>query len=767
MPLLIPPAPPCPTRPAPARVAGWRAVALAVSGLAAVVSAGCSAPPGRAPALQAIARWEDRRLADADSLARCLASPDAHVRLAATRTAGLIGQDDAVAGLVAALEDRSTTVRVEATTALGFTGSPQGVGPLTRLLPTGDRALRLAAIEALGRLPGGGLPLLGPALRANVDEAAAAWDGLRERAAELAPDTLRFALREGLSRRERPVLWRVLRCAEKAAPDSGLAAAVARHVRARDPQVRVHALRALGAQGTPAALAAILDSGEEKPALPAASRTRVRVAQLRALGRCGHTLAARAVSGALEPDLGRLAAQLTDGSRDHDPQVARTALEAMAALVEGIELPLAATTRESLLPVWRLRLARAALARAGDADAPIRAAALLARGALRGAAATGELTAVLTGHGTSPPQVAAAAAQGLGRGGDAGALSALAAATAPDRPLIVRETALEAIGTLWQRQATLLPPVAASTLRHAALAALRSALDDADFAVAATAAEQLGRIPAPAAVDAMCRLLATLRNDREGADDIRLGAYAGLEAAARAGALQPAAVGGTAAAPARAVAGTQALPDSLRPLVVRTLEAGFDLPDFRVRLQARAAAVASGLLPPALIPGEASLRATAPTPPRAAGQPPLAAPFKAPRLRCITARGDFIIALDGRRAPNTAAALVQLTRAGFYREQIFHRVVPDFVIQGGDRRGDGWGGPDYTLRSERSRIPFERGTVGIADSGLDTGGSQFFVCHSPQPHLTGRYTVVGRVVRGMHIVDAIEPGDIFTLEVVP
>ncbi len=110
---------------------------------------------------------------------------------------------------------------------------------------------------------------------------------------------------------------------------------------------------------------------------------------------------------------------------------------------------------------------------------------------------------------------------------------------------------------------------------------------------------------------------------------------------------------------------------------------------------------------------------------------------------------------------------MQLTRAGFYREQIFHRVVPDFVIQGGDRRGDGWGGPGYTLRSERNRVPFERGTVGIADSGLDTGGSQFFVCHSPQPHLTGRYTVVGRVVRGMHIVDAIEPGDTFSLEVVP
>ncbi|MHB8079900.1 MAG: peptidylprolyl isomerase [Candidatus Krumholzibacteriia bacterium] len=728
------PAPPAPaTRSATVRRGGWRAVAAAAGALAALLATGCSAPAGRAPALQAIARWEDRRLADPDSLARCLAAPDAHVRLAAARAAGLIGQDDAVAGLVRALDDRSAAVRVEAAAALGFTGSPEGVGPLTGLLATRDRPLRLAAIEALGRLPGGGLALIGPALRANVDEATAAWDGLRERAAELAPDTLRFALLEGLSRHERPVLWRVLRCAEKAAPDSALTVAVGRHARDRDPQVRVHALRALGAQATPAALALILDSDEAKPTLPAAARARVRVAQLRALGRCGHALTGNPAAGASEADLGRLAAQLTDGSRDRDPQIARTAFEAMAALVEGQELPPAAATRESLLPLWRLRLARAALARADDADAPIRAAALAARGALGG-----------------------------GRGADAGALPALAAAAASGRPLSVREAALEAIGTLWQRQAALLPAAEAAALRRAALGVLRPALGDSDFAVAATAAEQLGRIPSPEAVEAVCRLLATLRDDRAGVDDIRLGAYAGLEAAAHAGALSPAG-----SAPARSVAGATALPDSLRPVVVQALERGFDLPDLRVRLAARAVAVASGLLPPALIPGEASLRATTPARPRGPAQPPLTGPFKAPRLRCVTPRGDFIIALDGRRAPNTAAALVQLTRAGFYRDQEFTRVVPDFVVQGGDRRGDGWGGPGYALRSERSRIPFERGTVGIADSGLDTGGSQFFICLSPQPHLTGRYTAVGRVVRGMHVVDMIEPGDSFSLEVLP
>ena len=78
-----------------------------------------------------------------------------------------------------------------------------------------------------------------------------------------------------------------------------------------------------------------------------------------------------------------------------------------------------------------------------------------------------------------------------------------------------------------------------------------------------------------------------------------------------------------------------------------------------------------------------------------------------------------------------------------------HRLIPNFVIQAGDPRGDGEGGPGYTIRDELGTLPFVRGTVGMALGGPETGGSQFFITLSPQPHLDGRYTVFGRVVRGL------------------
>jgi cyclophilin family peptidyl-prolyl cis-trans isomerase len=86
-------------------------------------------------------------------------------------------------------------------------------------------------------------------------------------------------------------------------------------------------------------------------------------------------------------------------------------------------------------------------------------------------------------------------------------------------------------------------------------------------------------------------------------------------------------------------------------------------------------------------------------------------------------------------------------------------VVPDFVVQGGDPRGDGWGGPGYTIRCEINPRPYGRGAVGMALAGKDTGGSQFFVTHGPQPHLDGGYTVFGQVREGMAVVDALTVGD--------
>lgn len=151
--------------------------------------------------------------------------------------------------------------------------------------------------------------------------------------------------------------------------------------------------------------------------------------------------------------------------------------------------------------------------------------------------------------------------------------------------------------------------------------------------------------------------------------------------------------------------------------------------------------------------------------PRTAPAAPAVAPGIAWRLP--TARGVVVIQPDVDAAPETVAQLTRLARAGFFNGLTFHRVVPDFVVQGGDPRGDGEGGPGFTLPCEVSPRRYRRGTVGMALSGKDTGGSQIFVALSPQPHLEGRYTVVGEVVDGMDSLEDVLEGDgLGTVEVI-
>ncbi|KIG15543.1 Peptidyl-prolyl cis-trans isomerase [Enhygromyxa salina] len=128
-------------------------------------------------------------------------------------------------------------------------------------------------------------------------------------------------------------------------------------------------------------------------------------------------------------------------------------------------------------------------------------------------------------------------------------------------------------------------------------------------------------------------------------------------------------------------------------------------------------------------------------------------------LRVVSSAGSFTIAFAGVEAPINQASLVALADAGFYDGLDFHRVVPGFVIQGGDPRGDGYGGPGYVVPCEWSNLGYERGTVGMALAGKDTGGSQFFVTQTPQPHLDARYTVVGQISEGLEVVDLLLPGD--------
>ncbi|HEX8393449.1 MAG TPA: peptidylprolyl isomerase [Longimicrobium sp.] len=132
-----------------------------------------------------------------------------------------------------------------------------------------------------------------------------------------------------------------------------------------------------------------------------------------------------------------------------------------------------------------------------------------------------------------------------------------------------------------------------------------------------------------------------------------------------------------------------------------------------------------------------------------------------PRRRAVitTDRGEIEVEFFGQEAPLTVQNFLTLAQRGYFDGQEWPRVVPNFVIQGGDPRGDTSGGPGYAIRDEINRHVYGRGTLGMALSGPDTGGSQWFITHSPQPHLDGTYTVFGQVVRGMDVVDRILPGD--------
>ena len=124
-----------------------------------------------------------------------------------------------------------------------------------------------------------------------------------------------------------------------------------------------------------------------------------------------------------------------------------------------------------------------------------------------------------------------------------------------------------------------------------------------------------------------------------------------------------------------------------------------------------------------------------------------------------THEGKIVVDLNFKAAPNTVANFVELANSGFYNGLVFHRVIPGFMIQGGDPNGDGTGGPGYTIDDEANDLKHETGVISMANRGPNTGGSQFFITHLPQPHLDGRHTVFGKVIEGHDVVCRIDPND--------
>ncbi|MDD3558896.1 MAG: peptidylprolyl isomerase, partial [Melioribacteraceae bacterium] len=125
----------------------------------------------------------------------------------------------------------------------------------------------------------------------------------------------------------------------------------------------------------------------------------------------------------------------------------------------------------------------------------------------------------------------------------------------------------------------------------------------------------------------------------------------------------------------------------------------------------------------------------------------------------ITNKGEFEIDLLPEFAPITVGNFIYLAKRGYFNGVPFHRVVPNFVIQTGDRTGTGWGGPGYEIKSEFSFVPFKEGYVGMASAGVDTEGSQWFVMHSYAPHLNGSYTNFAKVLGGMETINNIDLND--------
>ncbi|HKT82036.1 MAG TPA: HEAT repeat domain-containing protein [Vicinamibacterales bacterium] len=437
---------------------------------------------------------------------------------------------------------------------------------------------------------------------------------------------------------------------------------------------------------------------------------------------------------------------------------------------------------------------------AADSDPTTRAFAVKGLGALKDRESVAPLVELIT---TGDRSSAVEAIRALGRIGSRDALPAmLKFLTNPKSDPFLRLEAIAALGTiggdgvfdmLLDALVDPNPAVRAAVLRAlaqvdpAGFTIVLGSLDaDPNFSVRAALATVLGTLPSeavaprlrvmlkdtdarviPSVVTALAKIKAPdagqIALERLSSDDVIVRAAA----AAALGELKPAG-GETALAEAyrrgesdapynaRAAALTALAaygPDAARPV----LTAAFKDKDWAVRL--RAAALMKEIDPRidaahAIRPAPTMLNA------EAYAAEHLIAPKFSTEAYIETERGIIKVGLAVIDAPLTVENFVTLANKGFFNGLSIHRVVPDFVIQAGDPRADSEGGPGYTIRDELSERAFLRGTVGMALDWADTGGSQFFITHSPQPHLDARYTVFGRVLSGMDVVDQIQQGDV-------
>jgi cyclophilin family peptidyl-prolyl cis-trans isomerase/HEAT repeat protein len=640
--------------------------------------------------------------------------------------AGLLGAADArrlePALFRDALGSPNPGVRRQAALAAGRIGDPAAVDLLLLVLGDTTAAVRAAAAFGLGLLKDArALPALLQTVRAAAPAdqgppeleavtaiakiaASGGDDGARALAEILAtgsagaptPPVVAAALLEAWRLGRRAPLAELTRFADDPATDT-----------------RRRAIYSLGRLRAPQGAARLIAAlGDRDPSVRAVAARGLTKALLDSA-----QLAPRAATDRLRP--------LLD---DPDPQVRINALRALASF------------RDS-------GLTAAVAPRVADQDIGVAVQAETTLGVLGGALAVQTLTARAAG---SVFALRRQAMIGLAQADSAAGLAAVAALFG-DADWRWRSVAAEACGAARARdrlEALLDDPdgrVAAQALQGlqrivpSADSGLRGRarrlLAHADPAVRSVAADLLGRAPDPEDVDALVE--AYRRAEGDPFNDARLSAVAALGAIA--------ATGST----GRGRVATQFVAAVPRPddYVVRRLAAdtvpgaraawGSAVPIVTGRTAAEYRDVARRWLAPAL-----------------AGQPN-------PRITLETDRGVLVIELLPAEAPLTVAAFLGLVERRFFDGTRWHRVLPNFVVQDGDPRGDGWGGPGkgFLLRDEVNPVRYDVGTMGMALSGPDTGGSQYFITHSPQPHLDGIYTVFGRVVSGAAVLGGIAQGD--------
>jgi len=664
----------------------------------------------------------DRRVGRPDAWDDLLMRSDAATRKAAARAAGRV-RDVRLAGVVArAFEvEADATVRAEQLFALGQIGDPASASLLLEQLDVNTPPLRAAAAEALGKL---NVPHTASALVAHLPDpepemrgatllALARLCGRRNATRDALDPEAQSAFLRGatalLDDADAAVRWKAAYALSEVEM-AGRVSALRHALESDDATVRLFAMGGLARlaaakEAVAADFAGHLADADPFVAAQAAS----------GLGKCGD-----------ERALALLLARLGDRATPARWHVRRAALAALAEI--AVRLDAGAAARAEALRACRQATEFETLS--------VAAAALEAVFRIAGATRPDAVAEFEPAWGRSPsPYVRVAFVRALAAAPWDAAGERLQRLAHDANPYVASE-AYVALATFAKPDAD---PARRARLREEALAGVKAR----DFAVAASALDLL-----KACGEA---------GDAALAGDV-LKRFGGDEAAeARGGAVHAAA----------ALAGAAAQP-LLRDALLD------DSPSVRAAAQEewKRLSLAGPMPAPMPIEGPHGAEAISGDRPSSTELEPgtdFLSDEPNPRVALrFGARGEVVLELFREDAPHHVKMALERVRAGEYDGLPIHRVVSGFVVQGLDPRGDGWGTGGVFLRDEIGRIPYLRGTLGMPNSGPDSGGCQFFVTLAPTPHLDGRYTVFGRVVSGMDVVDALDVSDVCTLaEVIP